>query len=398
MADLGSSEVSASLGGGPPAVGEDGGEALVTSSRQVISVLCGGSVEGTDLPGNRSAASLGNLCLDASPGIINSGNGERDTGWRHAVDHQACWRGAGDMCGKAVAMTQEACHYLGGSSTGPASPGAALLSSCLTALAELLTSQAEMPHVWVGLHSSSCPRLNELLRFGMLEIQEHRETFLDRKDRALECMDTVKTTVKLQLLGECLSSEEVVLDLGRALYKVHFQLLLLIEVSNKMVAAIAATAHSKNDMSLEVAAMKANLVRAMEEVAESDLGTPTPPPSAGPGPPNDQLETSVLEHLQGEKWTAVLRFVRRNRSLLFSELLPGSPDEDITGILNIYCRHLANKKSDIFVVTCTEQDLNDTFSQLMDSLFQVLGAVNGLDSQLREQREHSETTMRKTEC
>ncbi|XP_063231705.1 protein furry [Bacillus rossius redtenbacheri] len=306
-----------------------------------------------------------------------------------------------DTCGKAVAMTQEACHYLGGGGGARSpSPGSALLSSCLAALSELLTGQAELPHVWVGFHSSS-PRLNELLRFGMLEIQEHRETFLDRKDHALECLDAVKAMVKLQLLGEGLSSEELVLDLGRALYKLHFQLLLLIEASNKMVAAIAATAHANNlqDASVEVAAVKAGLVRAVEEGAGSGLGTPTPPSSAGPAPALDQLEASLLELLQAEKWTATLRFVSRNRALLFSEVLPCNQDEDdITSILNIYCRHLAHKKPDIFVVTRTEQDLNDTFSQLMDSLFQVLAAVNGLDSQLREQREHSEVTLRKTEC
>jgi len=59
----------------------------------------------------------------------------------------------------------------------------------------------------------------------------------------------VKTTVKLNLLGENqseLGNEELILDLGRALYKLHFQLLLLIEASNKMVAALTTVAHSNH--------------------------------------------------------------------------------------------------------------------------------------------------------
>jgi hypothetical protein len=40
----------------------------------------------------------------------------------------------------------------------------------------------------------------------------------------------------------------------------------------------------------------------------------------------------------------------------------------------------------------------DVFTRLMESLFQVLGAVNALDSQVRDQREHSDSSLRKTEC
>jgi hypothetical protein len=57
--------------------------------------------------------------------------------------------------------------------------------------------------------------------------------------------------VKLNLLGENqseLGNEELILDLGRALYKLHFQLLLLIEASNKMVAALTAVAHDHQVM------------------------------------------------------------------------------------------------------------------------------------------------------
>jgi len=50
------------------------------------------------------------------------------------------------------------------------------------------------------------------------------------------------------------------------------------------------------------------------------------------------------------------------------------------------------------VVTRTQQDMADVFTRLMESLFQVLGAVNSLDSQVREQREHNDSSLRKTEC
>lgn len=54
-------------------------------------------------------------------------------------------------------------------------------------------------------------------------------------------MDAVKGAAKLQLLDETHSdmiSEELLLDLGRSLYKLHFQLLLLIEAANKMITSL----------------------------------------------------------------------------------------------------------------------------------------------------------------
>lgn len=55
----------------------------------------------------------------------------------------------------------------------------------------------------------------------------------------------MKSTVKLQMLGEGSSDnmvDDILLDVGRALYKLHFQLLLLLEACNKMVGALASTA------------------------------------------------------------------------------------------------------------------------------------------------------------
>lgn len=59
-----------------------------------------------------------------------------------------------------------------------------------------------------------------------------------------QCIDAVKAALKLQLLGEQqtdIISEELLLDLGRALYKLHFQLLLFVESANKMTSTLTTT-------------------------------------------------------------------------------------------------------------------------------------------------------------
>lgn len=64
----------------------------------------------------------------------------------------------------------------------------------------------------------------------------------------LQFSDAVKTSLKLEFLSRQQSSdsrrEEYLLDLGKALYKLHFQLLLLVEASNKMVATLVSALQS----------------------------------------------------------------------------------------------------------------------------------------------------------
>ncbi|XP_068083711.1 protein furry [Anabrus simplex] len=301
-----------------------------------------------------------------------------------------------DVSSKTVSVTQEACQLLNGGSAA-----AALLGSRLATVAELLTARGEPPRVWISSSATSGPQLTESLKFGMLGVQEHWETFLDRKDHAAECFDAVKASMKLHLLGESpteLGSEELILDLGRALYKLHFQLLLLIEASNKMVSALITSAKNDKllDMSANVAAVKASLMKVLEEGGDSDQGTPTPISSPGPTPvPGiEDVEMTLLELLQGEKWAAALRYARHNRGSWTNDIFPcGSEDDDIIGILNVFCKHISGDKTDVFVVTRTEQDLSETYSRLMDSLYSVLGAVNSLEGQLREQREHGDSNL-----
>lgn len=163
----------------------------------------------------------------------------------------------------------------------------------------------------------------------------------------------MKTTAKLHALDEAHSTdasiEEMLLDLGRALYKLHFQLLLLIEASNKMLAALLSAAKNiqiqLQDMSLEIANMKIALSRALEESTESERGTPTPTPSSSSVSGNGAHEefSRVAELLGSERWSSALEAVRLHRAKW-----PGDPfhdDDDVTTAVNMYCRHLGQDRS-----------------------------------------------------
>ena len=60
------------------------------------------------------------------------------------------------------------------------------LESKLSTLADLLITDLKAPFFWFEASSVRNEQLFNTLKYGLLEIQEHLETFLDRKDSAIE--------------------------------------------------------------------------------------------------------------------------------------------------------------------------------------------------------------------
>lgn len=128
------------------------------------------------------------------------------------------------------------------------------LGNRISVLSDLLSSKGEPPKIWYNQCLASTPRLTESLRYSVLEIQEHLETFFDRKEHVMECLETIKASVKFSLFSdleamnegasgsnnmtESIATDpgiaEILIDLGRGLYKLIFQLLLLIEADHKI--------------------------------------------------------------------------------------------------------------------------------------------------------------------
>jgi len=60
------------------------------------------------------------------------------------------------------------------------------LGNRISLFTDLLSSRADPPQVWCSELQATTPKLFETLRFNVLEVQEHLETFFDRKDQVLE--------------------------------------------------------------------------------------------------------------------------------------------------------------------------------------------------------------------
>jgi hypothetical protein len=148
---------------------------------------------------------------------------------------------------KCNGISKDCVKFFGGT-TAP-------LGNRISVLSDLLLSKGEPPRVWYYQGYASTPRLVESLRYSVLEIQEHLETFFDRKEHVMESIESIKSSMKFNLfsdgdtLGEGTSTSdamsndpgisEILIDLGRGLYKLMFQLLLLIEADHKIAIQVS---------------------------------------------------------------------------------------------------------------------------------------------------------------
>lgn len=116
-------------------------------------------------------------------------------------------------------------------------------------LVDIFSSQIEFPFIYVDPQLfSTVTQLLSRHRLGVLEVHEHWETFLEKKNYLLECLESLRSAMKIEAMGEVLHSEcnieELRTDLCKSLYKMHFQLLLLIESYSKLVSLLASASNN----------------------------------------------------------------------------------------------------------------------------------------------------------
>merc|ERR1719334_688889 len=145
-----------------------------------------------------------------------------------------------------------------------------------------------------------------------------------------------------------------------------------------------------------------------EEVFVAEM-SPDPasfqPPLTSPMPETKSEAMSMLiSHLTSEKWKEVWRLWRGCRNMWDSVYTLGcdtnslswSQDhqdtEDLTHILNIYCRHLADSRDGIFVMTVSSVDLGSVCASLMDISLQLLASVKSLERSLSQKQQPESPT------
>ncbi|XP_070490077.1 protein furry isoform X3 [Chironomus tepperi] len=295
------------------------------------------------------------------------------------------------------------------------------LGNRISILSDLLSSKGEPPKLWYNQGVASTPRLVESLRYSVLEIQEHLETFFDRKDHVMEGIESIKSSMKFNIFGdveqmnESTSStdqisldpgiSEILIDLGRGLYKLMFQLLLLIEADHKIAIQIYQNLQKNElmyDMSEEYLKIKGAILRSIDDVELESLdtststeGESTTPTHSSPLPMNtSDFENTIYELIDKQRWHATIQHVKQYKQVsdscsfnvvsLDSSLCeePKSSDE-LSIIMNVYAESLTKHKNDAFIISRSELELNEIYSILMENLYYVTAAIQEMELNLK---------------
>ncbi|KAK7083342.1 hypothetical protein SK128_027880, partial [Halocaridina rubra] len=172
---------------------------------------------------------------------------------------------------------------------------------------EAISGLAPLAYVYMDSTLLMTTQTTQRFRSTFIALHEHLDTYLDKKESAIVCLDGIKSTLKLQNLGESLPelcADEQHIDLCRCLYKLHFQLSLLFDTYVKLIVALlhAARSAQASDYSLEVSTLQGKLVTAMEQLDSTPPTTPTR--SSQSVPPERELpegEEGECESVGGEE-------------------------------------------------------------------------------------------------
>lgn len=155
----------------------------------------------------------------------------------------------------------------------------------------------------------------------------------------LQCLEAMKSTYKLTLFSDTesahegssnaalgspdLATSELLIDLGRGLYKLIFQLLLLIESDHKMAISVMSSMRCNEkmeDFSSAYASVRGALLRCIDDADMDSLDTSTstegehtPTQSPGPVPSVHEFENGLIEMIDAQKWSSAIAYVRQYR-------------------------------------------------------------------------------------
>lgn len=215
----------------------------------------------------------------------------------------------------------------------------------------------------------------------------------------MECMDSMKSANKLEQLGEPISEgtvEEHRVDLCRCLYKLHFQLLLLLESYVKLLSMLSGGVQQMNivDMSQDITSVKNEVLRAVEDT-ESDRLSPSEQPDLS-SLSQQEAETILHELVHSRKWGKAIRHLHCYRAMFPASIFGNSEEDDIDVMLGIFAKHLCENRQLYFMMSHEEHDIANVCRQLMDISLQLSSVLHNLEHSQLERIQDS--SFRRSEC
>ncbi|XP_065489240.1 protein furry homolog-like isoform X3 [Caloenas nicobarica] len=244
---------------------------------------------------------------------------------------------------------------------------------------EVMMICSECPTVFVDAETLMSCGLLETLKFSVLELQEHLDTYNVKREAAEQWLEDCKRTFGTDdgIHGTNTDAQE--LELCRRLYKLHFQLLLLFQAYCKLISQVKTINKEAEviNMSDELALLESCL---KEAEAASDSGIEEIEISEASQASTETAIHSLIETLRNREFVSAVAQVKAFRSIWPHDIFGSSEDDPVQTLLHIYFRHQTLGQTGSFAVVGSNQDMSEASSKLMELNLEIRESLRMVQS------------------
>ncbi|NXE44842.1 FRYL protein, partial [Casuarius casuarius] len=272
---------------------------------------------------------------------------------------------------KFVAITNDSVSFLGESLQR--------IGTKFKSSLEVMMLCSECPTVFVDAETLMSCGLLETLKFSVLELQEHLDTYNVKREAAEQWLDDCKRTFGTDdgIHGTNTDAQE--LELCRRLYKLHFQLLLLFQAYCKLISQVNTIRKEAEviNMSEELAVLE-NCLKEAESA--SDSGIEEIEIAEASQASTETAIHSLIETLRSKEFVSAVAQVKAFRSIWPNDIFGSSEDDPIQTLLHIYFRHQTLGQTGSFAVVGSNQDMSEASSKLMELNLEIRESLRMVQS------------------
>ncbi|XP_052391588.1 protein furry homolog-like isoform X2 [Carassius gibelio] len=249
---------------------------------------------------------------------------------------------------------------------------------------EVMTSCSQCPTVLLDAETLVSCGLLETLKFSVLELQEHLDTYNSKREAAEQWLDNCRKTFGDK--DQRPNSQAQELELCRRLYKLHFQLLLLFQAYCKLISRVDTIKREAEvtNMSGELAILESCLKEA-ESVGDGQEGLGEFEV--------DQSSTetaihSLIESLRARDFSTAIAQVKAFRCLWPNDIFGSERDDAVQTLLHIYFRNQTLGQTGCLAVVGPSRDLSQASARLMELNLQIREALCQTQMHLHTHQTH----------
>ncbi|TRY82982.1 hypothetical protein DNTS_026632 [Danionella cerebrum] len=237
---------------------------------------------------------------------------------------------------------------------------------------EVMTSCSQCPTVLLDAETLVSCGLLESLKFSVLELQEHLDTYNSKREAAEQWLENCRKTFGDKDSNQRPSNPAQELELCRRLYKLHFQLLLLFQAYCKLTSRVDTIKREAEvtNMSDELAELESCLKEAESVSDEQDMSEYEVEHTS-----TEMAIHSLIESLRARDFCTAIAQVKAFRCLWPNDIFGSERDEAVETLLHIYFRHQTLGQTGCLAVVGPSRDLSQASMRLMELNLQIREAL-----------------------